>query len=200
MQVIIIQAIGLLSFLAGSIWLGWLTRHPGKSRTAENASRVSHALFWIALVLPGAVGLIYPGLTAYDELFGMPSLPATPLWIAAGLVLLAGGLALMMASNRFLIKKGRGAAAFLLTAHLVTDGLYGWTRNPMSLGFYVACLGVGMIAGSLTVTLAVLLIVVPVHVINLKYFEERELELRYGKEYVDYKRRVPFLVPWFHRT
>lgn len=70
----------------------------------------------------------------------------------------------------------------------------------MSLGFYAACAGIGMIAGSLTVTLGVLLIIVPVHAINLKYFEERELELRYGPPYVDYRQRVPFLIPRLTRT
>jgi len=130
----------------------------------------------------------------------MPSLPVRPIWIATGAVLLSAGSVLVVSSNRFLIKKGRGAAAFLLTEQLVTDGLYGRTRNPMSLGFYAACVGIGMIAGSLTVTLGVLFVIVPVHVINLKYFEERELELRYGQSYVDYRRRVPFLVPRFRRT
>ena len=197
MQVIVIQAFGVLGFLVGSIWLGSMIRRLGNSRVAENASRISHLLFWVGLVLPGMIGVFYPGLTAYDKLLGMPSLPVPPVWIATGAVLLSLGLVLVVASNRFLIRKGKGAAAFLLTEQLVTDGLYGRTRNPMSLGFYAACVGIGMIAGSLTVTLGVLLIVVPAHVINLKHFEERELELRYGHSYVDYRQRVPFLIPRF---
>lgn len=200
MQVIMIQAFGVLVFLVGSIWLARMIRRFGNSRVAENASRISHALFWVALVLPGTIGLFYPGLTAYDELFGMPSLPVPLIWIVTGVVLVSVGSVLLVSSNRFLIKKGRGAAAFLLTGQLVTDGLYGRTRNPMSLGFYAVCVGIGMIAGSLTVTLAVLLIIVPVHLINLKYFEERELELRYGHSYVEYRQRVPFLIPRFKRT
>jgi protein-S-isoprenylcysteine O-methyltransferase Ste14 len=200
MQVIVIQAFGIVVFLVGSIWLAGIIRRPGNSRVAENASRISHAMFWIALVLPGTIALFYPGLTAYDEFFGMPSLPAPPMWIAPGIVLLSVGSVLLVSSNRFLFKKGRGAAAFLLTEQLVTDGLYGRTRNPMSLGFYAVCVGIGMIAGSLTVTLGALLIIVPVHLINLKYFEELELELRYGHSYVDYRRRVPFLIPRLKHT
>jgi protein-S-isoprenylcysteine O-methyltransferase Ste14 len=200
MQIIILQALGALIFLAGSIWLGSMTRRLDSSKVAENASRISHLLFWIGLVLPGTIGLFHPGLTAYDELLGMPSLPMPPIWIATGAVLLFVGLALAVMSNRFLIKRGRGYAAFLLTERLVTDGLYGRTRNPMSLGFYAGCVGIGMIAGSLTVTLGVLLVIVPIHIINLKYFEERELELRYGQSYIDYKQRVPFLIPRLKRT
>ena len=80
---------------------------------------------------------------------------------------------------------------------VVGEGIYGRTRNPMSLGFYAACLGIAVMARSLSVTLGVVLIVVPIHVVNLKYFEERELELRYGDSYVEYKRHVPFLIPRF---
>jgi protein-S-isoprenylcysteine O-methyltransferase Ste14 len=200
MQVIVIQAFGVLVFLMGSIGLGRKIRGSRNGRVAEKASRISHCLFWIALLLPGVIGLFYPGLSVYDELFGMPSLPVPLIWTAIGVVLLSLGLVLMASSNQFLIKKGRGAAALLLTRQLVTSGLYGRTRNPMALGFYAACVGVGMIAGSLTVTLGVLLIIAPVHVINLKYFEECELELRHGRSYVDYKQRVPFLFPRFRRT
>lgn len=193
------QAFGALVFLLGTFWLARTVRRGGTGTVAEKASRISHALFWLALVLPGVIGLFYPGLTAYDELFGMPGLPVRPLWIAVGVVLVSVGLVLMASSNRFLIKRGRGTASFLLTQQLVADGPYGRTRNPMSLGFYAVCIGVGMIAGSLTVTLAVVLFLVPVHAINLKLFEERELELRYGKSYVDYKQRVPFLIPRLER-
>jgi len=31
----------------------------------------------------------------------------------------------------------------------------------------------------------------------LKFFEELELELRFGSSYLEYKRRVPFLIPRF---
>lgn len=200
MQVMVFQAFGVLIFLVGSIWLASIVRRRSGGRVAENASRISHALFWIALVLPGAIGLFHPGLTAYDQLLGMPSLPVPLIWFASGLVLLSVGLLLMVGSNRILIKKGRGAASFLLTEELVTDGLYGRTRNPMSLGFYAACVGIGMMGGSLTVTLAVLLLVIPAHAVNLKLFEERELGLRYGHAYLDYRQRVPFLIPRLKRA
>jgi protein-S-isoprenylcysteine O-methyltransferase Ste14 len=200
MRIIMIQAFGVLVFLSGTLWLMAVIRRADTSGVAENAGRISHALFWLALVVPGTIGLFHPGLTAYDALFGVPRLPLRPVWIGAGIVSLAAGMALLTASNCFLMTRGKGAAAFLLTEHLVTSGVYGITRNPMSLGFYAACAGAGMIAGSLTVTLGVLFIVVPVHLINLKYFEERELELRYGHSYLDYKRRVPFLILRFKRT
>jgi protein-S-isoprenylcysteine O-methyltransferase Ste14 len=36
---------------------------------------------------------------------------------------------------------------------------------------------------------------IPAHIFFLKYFEELELELRFGETYKQYKQTVPFLIP-----
>lgn len=148
-------------------------------------------------MLPGLIGLFYPGVTSYDVLCGTPVLPFRSIAFPAGLLSLLAGFGLLISSNRQLIKLGRGTAAFLLTKQIVSERIYKWTRNPMSLGYYLACIGIGLMAGSTTWTLGVLLVVVPVHMFFLTYFEERELELRYGELYMEYKQRVPFLLPKF---
>ncbi len=67
----------------------------------------------------------------------------------------------------------------------------------MSLGYYLFALGFGLISGSTLLTLAVLLGLIPAHIFFLKYFEELELELRFGKSYQEYKQKTPFLFPRF---
>jgi len=146
-------------------------------------------------VLPGTTGIIYPGLTHFDEIVGLPSLPARPVALGVGLVGFLFGLALTLASQMALRKLGEGTNAFWLTQRLVVGDLYARTRNPMSLGYYSQCVGLGLIAGSTYVTLGSLLGVVPVHIFYLLYFEELELSLRLGPSYLEYKRRVPFLLP-----
>ncbi len=197
METIVVQALGAVIFTVASLGLGiWLRQVPEK-KTAETASRYSHSLYWTCLVLPALVGFFYPGLTHYDELLGVPPLPFRPLAFVAGAVLLAVGAYFLIASNRLLVQLGKGAAAFLLTKQLVRERVYQWVRHPMSLGYYLGCVGVGLMAGSTTLVLGALLIIIPVHIFNLKYFEEVELELRYGRSYIEYKRRVPFLIPRF---
>ncbi len=65
----------------------------------------------------------------------------------------------------------------------------------MSLGLYLECVGIGLALGSTYLTLASLLAVMPAHIFYLKHFEELELELRFGQPYVQYRERVPFLIP-----
>ncbi|MCK9365382.1 MAG: hypothetical protein M0P74_17495 [Syntrophales bacterium] len=197
MAVIIIQAIAAAIFLVGTIWLGTKIRRIPEKSAAERASRISHLLYWSCLVLPGLVSLFHPGLPRYDELLGVPSLPWRSAMLGIGLLSLSVGFGFLISSNHSLIKLGRGTAAFLLTKQMVRVRLYQWTRNPMSLGYYLACVGMGLIADSTAVTLGALLVIIPIHMINLRYFEERELELRYGKPYIEYKRRVPFMFPRF---
>lgn len=195
MITVVLQASGVVLFLAGSAWLGRSLGRVKTDRAARSYSRVSHLLFWICLIVPGLVGFFSPGLTGYDDVLGAPPLPARLVTLVVGGLCLVAGLGLMAAANHALAKKGGGAAAFLLTERVVSEGIYRRTRNPMSLGFYLACVGVGLAAGSTVLTLGALGLIVPAHVFNLRYFEERELALRYGHQYLQYKVDTPFLFP-----
>jgi protein-S-isoprenylcysteine O-methyltransferase Ste14 len=55
----------------------------------------------------------------------------------------------------------------------------------------------GFVSGSTFITLVVLLGLIPAHIFFLKYFEELELELRFGESYKQYEQTVPFLIPKF---
>jgi protein-S-isoprenylcysteine O-methyltransferase Ste14 len=184
-----------LAFLAGTIILGaWLRNHPCK-RNAEMTGRILHLLFWIVVVPSAGLGVLYPGLTDLDLELGLAPLPRHPLLLATGAVGLLVGVQLFIVSNITLGLSGQGAGAFFLTKRLVAGCIYKRTRNPMALGFYLGAVGLGLVVGSTYMTLGALFLVIPVHVIYLKHFEEYELELRLGQSYVEYKQRVPFLLP-----
>jgi protein-S-isoprenylcysteine O-methyltransferase Ste14 len=187
--------IGIASFLAGAVILGaWLRAHRSKEN-AEKSSRVMHFLFFAGLAAPPIVAIFYPGLTRFDALLGWQSLPWRPLTLVLGLLLALPGLYLMGVTNRLLRARGNGANAFRLTKQIVADDIYQRTRNPMSLGYYLCALALGFGSGSTFALLAVALGLIPAHLIFLKYFEELELELRFGASYLEYKRRVSFLLP-----
>jgi protein-S-isoprenylcysteine O-methyltransferase Ste14 len=195
MVTIILQVLGTTAFVVGTLVLGiYLRRHPTKEE-AERTSRVSHALYWLGLVLPGVIGIFHPGLANFDAILGLPSLPARLVTIVLGAVAVLIGLYLSFASQVALRRLGEGTNAFRLTQRLAAGDVYARTRNPMSLGYYLLCVGIGLIASSTYITLGSLLGVVPAHLFNLLYFEEYELTLRLGPSYLEYKRSVPLLIP-----
>lgn len=76
------------------------------------------------------------------------------------------------------------------TQHLVTSGLYRYTRNPMYLGLLVILLGWAIYLGALT---PFLLVPAFVWVITRMQIlpEEAMLQAKFGKTYSDYQQRVP---------
>ncbi len=187
--------LGSLSLAAGSGILGtWLRRNPSRAN-AEKSSRIMHFLFFAGLIAPQVVAVFRPGLTHFDERVGLPPLPGRRLFQAVGILLTLPGLYWLVVSNQMLRRVGSGANAFVLTKRLVRGNVYEQSRNPMSLGGYLVWTGTAFFAGSSFLTLYALLTMIPAHLLFLKYFEEQELELRFGAGYLEYKRKIPFLFP-----
>jgi protein-S-isoprenylcysteine O-methyltransferase Ste14 len=192
---ILLQVLGWLTFFSATIALGaWLRRYPSK-KNAERTSRTMHLLFWIGIAPPTGFGLFSPGVTQYDQILGCSLLPNLPILLAIGCLGLFSGIYLIIVSSISLWLHGKGTNAIILTKQLVDNSIYKQTRNPMSLGFYLGALGIGLLFCSTYLVFGALIVVIPVHVFYLKYFEELELELRMGQPYQEYKKSVPFLLP-----
>lgn len=187
--------LGLVVFTGGVAVLGvWVRRRPVKP-VAERASRIAHFLFFTCLGLPILIALFHPGLSRLDGLVGLEPLGGLALRIALGAALMIPGLYLMGASNVALRALGSGANAFRLTERVVLGNVFEYTRNPMSLGYYMLSLAIALFWGSTLLTLYVALGLIPAHVFFLTFFEARELEVRFGDPYRRYRARVPFLLP-----
>jgi protein-S-isoprenylcysteine O-methyltransferase Ste14 len=195
MLMIYIQTIGCGFFFLGTIVLGIFLRKYTSEKTRKTTTMFLHFIAFVAFLLPVLIGIFYPGLSTYDDLLGIQSLPYRTLRAAFGAILIPIGIFFLAISNFVLLDHGHGQAVFFLTKNVVNGYVYKLTRNPMSLGFYLGCLALGFLSGSTYFTLWILIEVIPAHIFYLKFFEERELELRFGKFYVEYKERVPFLIP-----
>ncbi len=73
--------------------------------------------------------------------------------------------------------------------HLVTTGLYAYSRNPMYLGLLLALIGWGLLLGSVTPLAAIVIWIRSMVSLQIEP-EERVLAARFGHEYVAYTRRV----------
>ena len=197
MLMIYIQIIGCGFFFFSTIVLGIFLRKYPSEKVRVTTTMILHFIGLVAFLLPVLTGIFYPGLSKYDDLLGIQSLPYRPLRVAFGAILIPIGIFFVAISNFALLDHGHGQAAFFLTKNVVNGYVYKLTRNPMSFGFYSGCLALGSLSGSTYFTLWLLIEVIPAHIFYLKFFEERELELRFGDPYMEYRKNVPFLIPGF---
>ncbi len=119
-----------------------------------------------------------------------------PVWVGIVLMIVGGLGALLTVFN--LALKGLGAPfAIALTRLVTTDWLYAWSRNPMIISVFAFLLGLGLFLNSALFILWLLAILSPAMLVFLKVYEERELEIRFGKKYLEYKAKTPMLFGWF---
>jgi protein-S-isoprenylcysteine O-methyltransferase Ste14 len=116
--------------------------------------------------------------------------------ILGGLLIAAGwGFAIWTIYLQFTL--GRGTPVPLMaTQKLIIQPPYSYCRNPMALGAIVMYLGAAILFGSMG---AVVLILLGSGLLltYIKRVEEKEMELRFGQEYLEYKKQTPFLIPRF---
>jgi protein-S-isoprenylcysteine O-methyltransferase Ste14 len=170
------------------VWLGrkTLDRHPVTSRVT-----------WITTFVQLAVGIllgiaIIRAVMTHRDWSGWV-LPV-PTGIGLLLVIITGAAFLLAVLN--LALKGFGAPFFIaLSRKLATDWMYTWTRNPMLLAALALLLSLGIWFQSALFVLWVLILVMPALLVFTKVYEERELEIRFGAFYMEYKSRTPMLFP-----
>ena len=132
---------------------------------------------------------------------GMPAwadLPVGRLYLSV-LVALAG-LALSVWSIIYMKSVGKGNPFDAMghevaprTRHLMTEGPYKMSRNPMLSGTYLYYIGV-LIALWNGWALLVFAVVVTVMMLQVRS-EEKRLEADFGQEYLDYKKRTGRFIP-----
>jgi len=116
------------------------------------------------------------------------SIPLLHLVISISFILLGAWLA---------IKGVKGVTLRVAETHrtdkIVTTGVYSIVRHPQHLGALLAHVGISFLFSAGYSLLFTPLMVVLIYLISRK--EEEELVREFGKEYEDYKKRVPMLMP-----
>jgi protein-S-isoprenylcysteine O-methyltransferase Ste14 len=92
---------------------------------------------------------------------------------------------------------GRGTPVPLMaTQKLIIQPPYAYCRNPMALGGIGMYLGAAILFRSIGAVILVLLFASGL-LIYIKRVEEKEMEIRFGQDYLAYKQQTPFLIPRF---
>lgn len=186
MNLSIIVAGVLLTFPL--VWLG--------RKILDRHKTMGHAV-WATTFVHFALGFtfgvpIIRAVTTHQAWHGRV-LPV-PSEIGLALVLITGATFSLVVIN--LAIKGFGAPFFIaLSRKLAADWLYAWTRNPMVLAGLTLLLSLGLWFQSAFFMLWVLILFAPALLFFVKVYEERELELRFGASYLEYKSKTPMFFP-----
>ena len=170
------------------VWIGRkiLDKRPTVSHTARTITFIHYAL----VIIFGSA--IIRAIDSHQD-WSVWVLPI-PSVIGLLLVIVTGSATLLSVIN--LALKGLGAPfAIALSRKLAADLLYAWTRNPMVLTGLALLVSLGIWFQSTMFILWVLILVTPALLFFVKMFEERELEIRFGAPYLEYKSRTPMLFP-----
>lgn len=158
-----------------------------------SASRVIRVTMFVHVGVGLLFGLAVIRAVLTHRDWSGPVLPI-PTGIGLVLVLITGAIGLFTIFN--LAMKGWGAPFYIaLSRRLAMDWMYGWTRNPMVLSALALLLSVGIWFQSAWFVLWGLAVFTPALLFFVKVFEERELEIRFGDSYREYKSRTPMLFP-----
>ena len=137
------------------------------------------------LVLPGMVALLIPLWIVWNRFL------ASDPWFSIGLLLLSAGLALLLWCVRDFYVSGKGTLApWSPPRHLVTVGLYRYSRNPMYLAVTMMLTGWAVCFWSLTLAIYTGSVIVGFH-LRVVFGEEPWLARTYGAAWDEYKRKVP---------
>jgi protein-S-isoprenylcysteine O-methyltransferase Ste14 len=138
--------------------------------------RVPPPLIYLAgLVVGFGLEVLLPGT----------SLPIGARWVLGGVVFVAG-LGLAMSFNTAFARQGTAVEPWKPTTAIVTSGPYRLTRNPAYLSMALMYVGIALLGDALSVLvpLPVVLAAIDRGVIAR---EERYLERKFGREYLNYK-------------
>jgi protein-S-isoprenylcysteine O-methyltransferase Ste14 len=151
---------------------------------------IAGALFWY-----GAVAIMILLAPIVDRAIGIKMSIPLALRLPVGIILLMIGVpTIFWTITRFLRIKG-SPIPFNPPPALVVNGLYRVVRNPMHVGWTVLLIGVAVLMQSFTLLVIFIPLFIAVHVIYLKFVEEKELEKKFGQAYIDYKKKVPMFFP-----
>jgi protein-S-isoprenylcysteine O-methyltransferase Ste14 len=110
-------------------------------------------------------------------------------WNLPGIILIIIGIIINIAADHEFRLSRTTIKPFEESSHLVTNGLYRFTRNPMYLGFTLILIGAAILMSSLTPFFIIPLFVI---LIEKKFVvrEEQMLSMKFGPAWQEYASRT----------
>ena len=179
----------------------WVTGLRLVDRLIDWAKREYSCRHRVTAVISGVLvfGVLLPLVIVFvsfelDKLLGL-EFCLRPYSTVLGLVLMAAGLFFLVWAAYALWSIGKGTPLpYAPTKRLVVKGPYAYCRNPIVFGALLYYMGLVLVVGAVSGPIVVVLFTA-LALLYVKFVEEKELEARFGAEYIEYKEKTPFLIP-----
>jgi len=123
--------------------------------------------------------------------------PPTKLFLSLPILVIGATIAL---GTVYSFARARGSPVPLNPPQkLLTTGLYSQVRNPMLLGWFVMLLGMGILLNAFSLIFIFTPLFILLNVLYVKTIEEKEMEKKFGEQYLKYKKSVPTFIPRFSK-
>ena len=121
------------------------------------------------------------------------------IYIVLGFLFSIAGINLAISTMVLFYTIGKGTPApWAPPKYLVIEGPYKYTRNPMITAVILLLLSESLLLNSFNIFYWAILFFT-INSLYFSFFEEKQLITRFGKEYIDYKKRVPRWFPKLFR-
>lgn len=155
------------------------------------------ALIYLFILFPIVFCMLYAGIKL-DRFYGFPKLiiVSNAFNVIFAFLLIFSGVLIVWWSYTYLVIRGEGSPAQMLgrTKRLVTSGPYSVVRHPSVIGKLFGALGLGLIFNSFSFVFIIFPFVL-CYIFIERIKEEKTLTGLWQKEYLEYKRKVPFMLP-----
>jgi protein-S-isoprenylcysteine O-methyltransferase Ste14 len=164
----------------------------------SKATRGKYTVFLLigAFIFPFLIPTILVFLLPrVDKIIGIAPFYKGWVNIAVGIIAIILGGFIALSTILAQIKFASGTPFPMLpTKKLLVTGPFEYCRNPMTLGTIMVYSGIAVLIGSFSAVLFIVLFTL-ILLAYIKLVEEKELALRFGQEYLDYKKVTPFIIP-----
>ena len=145
------------------------------------------------------LALFYIAAIYTDKWLNLPSISYPPWTLIPALILLVPGVILVLWTWIQFIHARGTPVPLNPPQELITSGLYAYSRNPMLLGIFLIFFGSAIWMGSLSLTVFYAPLVVLIFYFQITKIEEKEMELKFGQSYLEYKNKVALFFPVLKR-
>lgn len=115
--------------------------------------------------------------------------PMSDILFAIGWIMIAGALAIDVTAMRTMSRHKTTIMPNRASEHLVTDGPFSFTRNPIYLANVMMIAAIGLVSGIVWFLPMALVTGIATQKLAIER-EEKHLDARFGKRYRDYVKRV----------